>query len=131
MRLPNPRYVGDGVYARHDGHQLVIETSNGVFVRDRIALDGNSLSALQEYAQYAGAFYGTGQHQVEPGCELCGKDLRYNDNPIEGAVNGEIYQVYHQEVQHEVRLCRECAVGIGLDRLVGIIEKRPPAPSAS
>ena len=127
MRLPNPRYIGDGVYAHHDGDQLVIETSNGIVVRDRIALDEHVLFALQEYAQYFRAFYASGQHKVDPGCESCGKVLQYADNPIEGAVNGEIYQVPHNNMDHEVRLCRDCARATDGAQLLAIIEKRTAA----
>lgn len=124
IRLPNPRYIGDGVYARHDGEDLIIETSDGIAVQNRIALNPNGMSALQEYAHYANEFYRTQQHQVGPGCEKCGDELTEPRSPIAGAVKGEVYRVHHQEVQHEVRLCRECATDVSLENLIHLIKER-------
>ena len=61
------------------------------------------------------------------GAESCGKVLQYADNPIEGAVNGEIYQVPHNNMDHEVRLCRDCARATDGAQLLAIIEKRTAA----
>jgi hypothetical protein len=42
-RLPNIRYLGDGCYASHDGHQFILETSNRLEVTNRIDLDSTTL----------------------------------------------------------------------------------------
>ncbi len=69
MRLPNPRYIGDGVYVRHDGHSLIVETSNGITVLNSIALEGSALEGLNQYIEYVGDYYRNNQHKVRLGCE--------------------------------------------------------------
>ena len=66
-RLPNKRYIGDGVYAVHDGNHLIIETQDGIWVKNRIELDDNVLNGLMKYLEYAKDFYRTGQHPGLPG----------------------------------------------------------------
>ena len=81
IRLPNPRYIGDGLYARHDGQQFWIESSNGITVSQQVAMDGNTLSQLNDYAEYMAEFYNNNQHQVEPGCDDCGADPQTTKAP--------------------------------------------------
>ena len=72
-RLPNKRYIGDSVYAVHDGHQLIIETQDGIRVTNRIGLENDTLDGLMKYLEYARDFYRTGQHRASPDCEDCGR----------------------------------------------------------
>ena len=50
--LPEKKYIGDGVYARFDGHQIVLETSNGVSTTNRIALEPEVLRQMDQYREY-------------------------------------------------------------------------------
>lgn len=43
------QYLGDGVYVDFDGDSLVLTTENGIETTNRIVLDGNVYTALQEY----------------------------------------------------------------------------------
>lgn len=45
-------YLGDGVYAEHDGFQVWIWTSNGVRESERIALEPVTLKALNEFVKF-------------------------------------------------------------------------------
>ena len=54
---PSNRYIGDGVYASHDGYQIVLETSDGISVTNRIALDDLVLDDLDRYRKYVQKFY--------------------------------------------------------------------------
>ena len=123
-RLPQRRYIGDGVYAGHDGYQIILETSDGISVTNRIALDDGTLDRFQKYLEYAREFYGTGQHRVGPGCEGCGQDITEHESPISGAIRGEVYQVEHEGTRHEIRLCTECARTVDAEFPKGIIGKR-------
>ena len=46
----NKKYLGDGVYATFDGHQIWLETERG-FHTDRIALEPAVFISLVGYAQ--------------------------------------------------------------------------------
>ena len=124
IRLPNPRYIGDGLYVRHDGQQFWIESSNGITVSQRVAMDGNTLSQLNDYAEYMTEFYNNNQHQVEPGCDDCGADLTNYESPIVDTVKGDIYRVRHLERYVEIRLCRNCAQIIDEPYLNQLLAKR-------
>ena len=54
---PSNRYIGDGVYASHDGYQIVLETSDRISVTNRIALDDLVLDDLDRYRKYVQKFY--------------------------------------------------------------------------
>ena len=43
------RYVGDGVYAGHDGYQVWVWTSNGVVESEPIALETEVLEKLVRF----------------------------------------------------------------------------------
>lgn len=134
-RLPNKRYIGDGVYAGHDGCQLIIETQDGIRVTNRIGLEDNTLDGLMKYLEYARNFYRTGQHRAPQGCEDCGREIIDSL----GKVQGEVYQlrvqdavqeVVHRTV-HEVRLCPDCArAAVTQERLEELVRKRTD-PSAA
>jgi phosphosulfolactate phosphohydrolase-like enzyme len=42
-------YLGDGLYASFDGFQLWLETTNGVEITNRIALEPSVMAALSVY----------------------------------------------------------------------------------
>jgi hypothetical protein len=42
-------YIGDGVYASHDGYQIWLETSDGIRVTNAIALEPGVFASLVEY----------------------------------------------------------------------------------
>ena len=52
IEYPQKRYLGDGVYASCDGYQIILETSNGIDITNRIALDNQVLHALDQYRSY-------------------------------------------------------------------------------
>ena len=43
------RYLGDGVYANHDGQQILLETSDGYRVTNRIFLNSSTLDAFDQF----------------------------------------------------------------------------------
>lgn len=45
------RYLGDGVYADHDGHGLVLTTEDGISETNRIVLEPEVYEALLQYVQ--------------------------------------------------------------------------------
>lgn len=47
----NKVYLGDGVYAHHDGYQIWLTTSDGFEALNQIALDTRVFNALLEYAR--------------------------------------------------------------------------------
>lgn len=108
-RLPQPRYIGDGVYASHDGCQFILETSDGITVGNRIGMEQNTLDGLQGYIEYTREFYRNNQHRTGPGCEQCGRDISDPKNPVTGAIRAEVYHIDHNGARHEVRICPDCA----------------------
>ena len=55
--LPAPRYIGDGVYIGHDGYQIILETSDGIRVTNRIGLDDEVLAGMEQYRRQVREFY--------------------------------------------------------------------------
>lgn len=49
--LRDKQYLGDGVYAGHDGYQLWLYTDNGYGPTNKIALEPNVLKNMNEYWQ--------------------------------------------------------------------------------
>lgn len=47
-------YLGDGVYARHDGFQIWLWTSDGVHRSSSIALEPNVIVSLAAYIRKCG-----------------------------------------------------------------------------
>lgn len=47
----NESYLGDAVYARFDGWQIWLRTSDGVAQNEPIALDPHTYAALLEFAR--------------------------------------------------------------------------------
>jgi len=45
------RYLGDAVYADHDGFALVLTTEDGISVTNRIVLEPEVYAALLEYVK--------------------------------------------------------------------------------
>jgi ribosomal protein S27AE len=127
-RMPNKRYIGDGVYALHDGNHLIIETQDGIRVNNRIGLDDNVLDGLMKYLEYARDFYRTDQHRVSPDCEDCGRGIIDHL----GRVQGEVYHLEDEEAVHEVRLCPDCAKTVTQDHLEEVVRQRtePGGPNA-
>ena len=56
-QLPDKRYIGDGLYASHDGCQFWLEASNGEWVSDRVALEPNTMAGLDDYREYVAQHY--------------------------------------------------------------------------
>ena len=123
-RMPNCRYLGDGVYAGHDGFTLFLETPEGRIVTNRIALENSTLQAMNEYISYANAFFRTGQHLPGPECEDCGADINDPYSPLKGALSAEVYQMRAEDTVHEVRLCKDCARYVDGAFLLEIIARR-------
>lgn len=46
---PKKTYLGDGVYAHHDGYHVVLTTENGIETTNTIALEPEVLHALAVY----------------------------------------------------------------------------------
>lgn len=44
-------YLGDGVYVDYDGYHIVLTTEDGVRQTNKIALDGQVMSALDRYRE--------------------------------------------------------------------------------
>ena len=56
-QLPEPRYLGDSVYARSDGESLVLELNNGHGFFNTIAMEPEVLNALDKYREYTASFF--------------------------------------------------------------------------
>ena len=50
----NKVYLGDGVYADHDGFGMVLTTEDGIRVTNRIVLEPQVFGALMEWANQLG-----------------------------------------------------------------------------
>lgn len=46
---PEKVYLGDNVYLRRDGWDLILTTENGIYVTNRIVLEPEVLAALQAF----------------------------------------------------------------------------------
>ena len=57
LRWPERRYLGDSVYARHDGYHLILELDNGYGAHTMIALDAETLMGFDRYRKYANEFW--------------------------------------------------------------------------
>lgn len=49
FRGNNPQYIGDGVYASWDGYLIWLETSHGITITNRVALEPSVFVNLLEY----------------------------------------------------------------------------------
>lgn len=56
-------YIGDGVYAKFDGYQVLVWTSNGMQSSRPIALEPEVLQALVDYDKEIRAQYAKKQEQ--------------------------------------------------------------------
>lgn len=55
MQLPEgTTYLGDGVYANHDGYQVRLMVSNGLEITDEVYLDPFTLGALIKFLKEKG-----------------------------------------------------------------------------
>ena len=124
-RMPNARYIGDGVYISHDGYHLILETTDGDRVTNRIGLEPDVLRTISQYQDYVKEFYAEGQHLATPNCEEWGASLEHQTSPISNAVGGEVYPVRTAEGYREVRLCRNCAGIMTQEYMDQLIAKRP------
>ena len=129
-RLPQKRYIGDGVYAGHDGYQITLETSDGISVTNQIGLDSATVQGFKRYLEYAQEFYKDDQHRVGTGCEECQKDITNYITPMKGAIQGEVYHVNYEEKQYEIRLCSDCSTTVDQTYLINLIQKRPTYSSS-
>lgn len=48
---PEPTYLGDGLYASWDGHQIELYASNGIRKTNSVFLDGQVFAAFEEFVQ--------------------------------------------------------------------------------
>lgn len=48
---PTVQYLGDGVYARRDHHQIWLHTSDGIHVHNSIAIEYSTFEALRDYVR--------------------------------------------------------------------------------
>ncbi len=55
--MPEQRYIGDGVYAGFDGYSLILETSNGVSITNRVCLEPEVLNKMDQYREYVREFF--------------------------------------------------------------------------
>lgn len=51
MEFNKPQYVGDGVYALHDGYQVWIWATDGIHSTARIALNPDTFQSLYAFAR--------------------------------------------------------------------------------
>ena len=51
MELKDEAYMGDGVYAGHDGYQLWTYTSNGITKDNQTAFDPTTFQAFLKYGE--------------------------------------------------------------------------------
>lgn len=124
FRPPNPRYIGDGLYAHHDGERVIVAASNGLTVSNQIPISASTLTEIGNYMEYANRFYENSQHLVTPDCEDCGASLASPTNPIPGAIRGEVYNIRDDDTYREIRLCRDCAQVIDEPFLKSLLDKR-------
>lgn len=47
----DPIYLGDGLYAQHDGYQIRVWASNGVETTNEVFFEPETFKALQDYAK--------------------------------------------------------------------------------
>jgi hypothetical protein len=45
----NKVYLGDGVYAEYDGHNVILTTENGIRTNNRIVLEPAVITLLQSF----------------------------------------------------------------------------------
>ena len=124
-RAPQPRYIGDSVYATFDSVRVVLQTSDGIVSENRIGLPPGAFQEIESYSRYVRACHDAGEHLVSPACEDCGRDITAPLNPVAGAIRGEVYRVRDGIHQREIRLCRECARTVDEDFLQSLISKHP------
>ena len=64
---PEPRYLGDSVYARTEGSTLVLYLDNGDGEHTRIVMEPEVVKAFDRYRQYV--------KSCAPNCHGCGKEF--------------------------------------------------------
>ena len=47
--MENPRYLGDGVYAKYDGYQIELMANDHMNPTDRIYLDSSTLTSFLKF----------------------------------------------------------------------------------
>ncbi len=65
QQLPEPRYLGDSVYARSDREHIFLELNNGYGFYNTIAMDPEVLESLDKYREYTGRFFREQREQWE------------------------------------------------------------------
>lgn len=68
MSGPQPRYIGDGVYASFDGYHIWLLTGSHDPAKadDRIALEPQVLEALDDYRRSLATFHDAPQYAPHP-----------------------------------------------------------------
>ena len=138
-RPPAPRYLADGLYARHDGKDIVVESCDGIRILNALTVSAETEQAIADYHAYAHQHYRTRDPDaaVMPEARQLAADLHAHHNGYqtivvrthEGtptqtiAVDAEVlhalesYRTYVQEYfQHGQHLapagCEECGADI-------------------
>lgn len=50
-KLETKEYLGDGVYVKHDGHNIILTTENGISTDNTIYLDLDVIHSLITYIE--------------------------------------------------------------------------------
>lgn len=97
-RLRDPIYLGDSVYAAHDGYGVWLVTWNGYSddPRNVIGMEPKVLKALSEYLQYIFEV-----PKEPPPCPCCGKG--YCECQIQQVEGSDASVGYHEVVSWCVR----------------------------
>lgn len=66
----NKEYLGDGLYARHDGFGVWLTSENGVRVLNEVYLEPDVYEALKRYME--GVKRGESHDQADDGCQASG-----------------------------------------------------------
>ena len=63
--LEDKDYLGDAVYAQHDGYHIILTTEDGCSITNRIALEPAVLVALDRYRKRLQEKYDGSQAQAD------------------------------------------------------------------
>ena len=58
-RPPAPRYLADGLYARHDGKDIIVDSCDGIRILNALTVSAETEQAIADYHAYAHQHYRT------------------------------------------------------------------------